>query len=316
VKILVTGGAGFIGSNLVHHLLALGGEVLVIDDLSSGEFDYLDPRADFRRIDVRDEEFLQAAVAYNPQVIVHAAAQSSVLKSIDDPEYTHSVNVEGTKMVARAAIEIGVERVVFTSTASVYGDPAPELLPVREDTPTAPLTPYGLSKVEAEAALAEMLRPAGIDFAIARPSNVYGPRQDAVGEGGVVSRFCHSLASGEQPILHSDGRQTRDFIYVGDVVSGLVSMIGGEIYFAGEAGEIGAGVYHLSTGTPTSIEQLMRALQRVSGKFEDFGYAPAREGDVHDIVLNPGKASEVFEWCAGVDFNTGLTKTWNWFLQN
>jgi len=314
VKILITGGAGFIGSNLAHYLLALEGEVLIVDDLSTGKVENLDPRADFRCLDVRDEALVELARAWQPDVIVHLAAQISVAKSVAEPELTHSVNVDGTRRVAQAAVACGAERLVFASTAAVYGDPDPSLLPLVETCPTVPTNPYGASKLAAEQVIAETLRPAGVDFAIARLANVYGPRQGADGEGGVVSVFCNTLASGgKKLVINGDGKQTRDFVYVGDIVMGLVSMIGGDIAFAGTDGEEAAGIYHLSTGQTVSVEYLAQSMQRISRVFADFEYAEAREGDIYASVLNPEKALDVFEWQATIELELGLTKTWEWY---
>ena len=336
MKILVTGGAGFIGSNLVHYLLALEGDVMVVDDLSTGKVENLDPRAEFRKMDVRDEALVELARQWQPEVIVHLAAQISVAKSMLEPELTRSVNVDGTWVVARAALECGAQRVVFCSTAAVYGDPDADLLPLSETDPVAPINPYGESKLAAEQVLREVLKPAGVDFAIARLSNVYGPRQDASGEGGVVSAFCDALLHGAGLRIYGDGKQTRDFIYVGDVVMGLVSMIGGDIAFSsfgeesgeesdGESGggsskESGEasdkGIFHLSTGQPLSVEYLARSLQRISRSMgAEFEYCAPREGDIYASVLDPGKALDVFEWQVNVGFEQGLQKTWTWFQQ-
>ena len=311
MKILVTGGAGFIGSNLAYRLLDLDGDVLVIDDLSSGAFENVDPRSGFRTLDIMDDAFEQAVLDYQPDCIVHLAAQSSVVRSTDDPERTHAVNVEGTRRVAAAARACGAERVVFASTAAVYG--APESVPLSETSPTIPINVYGQSKLDAERVLEAELRGSGVDFAILRFANVYGPRQSAAGEGGVVAIFCDTLARRGVPIIEGDGSQVRDFIFVGDVVTALVSAIGGEMEFAQEPGMPAAGIYNICTGEPTSIAAfagLMRGITLFPGQY---GSAPAREGDIRESVLDGTKARQVFEFAPEVELEDGLALTWKWF---
>lgn len=311
MRILVTGGAGFIGANLVYQLISLEGEVFVIDDLSTGKPENIDPRGGFRKVDICDEEFLGAVRAFNPDVIVHLAAQPSVAESFKDPEKNYRVNVEGTKNVIRAALENKVERVVFASSAAVYGDPVE--LPVREDAPLKPLSPYGESKLEAERLIDEELRGTGIDFAILRFANVYGPRQTAEGEGGVVASMAFAVAAGEQPVIHGDGNQTRDFIFVGDVVNALISAIGGDIAFAGDpATTKEPGRYNISTGTKHNLHQLVSALRIAAAWHGPVNHDEPREGDIRDSVLDPTRAKEVFEYETITDFEAGISLTYDW----
>ena len=311
MKILVTGGAGFIGSNLAYRLLDLGGDVLVVDDLSTGSFENIDPRSGFRTLDILDDAFTQAVLDYQPDCIVHLAAQPSVVRSVAEPEFTHLVNAEGTRRVAQAAKACGAERVIFASTAAVYGMP-PEI-PLRETSPTVPINPYGDSKLSGERILEEELRGSGTDFAILRFANVYGPRQSVVGEGGVVAAFCDTLARGEVPFIEGDGGQIRDFIFVGDVVTALVSAIGGEIVFAQEQGTPAAGIYNICTGDPTSIKALAGLMRGITLFAGEYGTAPAREGDIRESVLDGSKALEVFEFSPAVELEDGLALTWKWF---
>jgi UDP-glucose 4-epimerase len=193
----------------------------------------------------------------------------------------------------------------------VYGNP--EQLPLAETAPTVPLNPYGQSKLEGEVELATICREGETDFAIARFANVYGPRQDTVGEGGVVSMFCEGLTRGQDLTIHGDGTQTRDFIYVGDVVSALVSMIGGDIWFCQEADVPAAGIYNVATGAATSINDLAIRLQRISGQSVEIKHDAEREGDIRDSVLSPKKAREIFEWKATSELEHSLTNTYRWF---
>lgn len=312
MRILVTGGAGFIGSTLVYQLVVLGGEVLVVDNLTTGEFANVDPRAEFRKADVTSPEFLDIARNFKPDVIVHLAAQPSVAISVKDPEETMRINVGGTRNVVEAALATQCERVVFASTAAVYGDP--ERLPIAEGDRKEPTNPYGQSKLDAEKVIDEGLRGTSVDFAILRFANVYGPRQGVLGEGGVISAFAQALVAGEIPFIEGDGTQTRDFIYVSDIVFGLISVIGGDINFAGDPEtEPEPGRYNLGTGTSTSIQEVGASFRMAAQFFGQYDKAPAREGDIKDSVLDFTRARKTFEFLPDVDFNTGIEQTYNWF---
>ena len=331
MKILVTGGAGFIGGNLIHTLLDIGGEVMVIDNLSTGTIDNLDPRAQFRWMDILDDDFADVVCEFAPEVVVHLAAQPSVSRGEAEPELTRNINVEGTRRVIEAAQRCEAERIVFTSTAAVYG--IPHELPICETASIAPLGVYGETKVAGEELLRSTLDDeaagagtdgVGVDYAILRLANVYGPRQDAHGEGGVVARFCAAIAADEAPTIFGDGAQTRDFVYVSDVVMALVCAIGGDIAFAsyGAASDGSAdgpsddrGTFNISSGYATSVEQLLNALRAPANFTGTATYAAERTGDIRDSVLSPAKAHEVFEWEAGVDLTKGLVATWMWFSQ-
>ena len=317
MRILITGGAGFIGGNLAHYLLELDGEVMIVDDLSSGSFDNVDPRSEFRKLDILSDEFGEVCAAFAPDVIVHLAAQISVTKGEEQPDFTRLVNVEGTRRVVEAALSCGAERLVFASSAAVYG--IPEALPLIETAPTNPINVYGETKLAAEELIREMCDPSEVDYAILRFSNVYGPRQIAAGEGGVVSSFCESLASGMLPTIFGDGTQTRDFIYVADIVQALTWVIGGDIAFreygdrAGESTSDDRGTFNISSGREISIEQLLNALRAPANFSKKPKFEAARVNDIARSVLSPTKALEVFEWKADVDLNQGLDATWMWF---
>lgn len=309
MKVLVTGGAGFIGSNLVFALISGGHEVLVVDDLSAGRVENIDPRAEFRRLDILDADLSGTIAAYSPQAVVHLAAQASVPASIKDPVRDRMVNVDGTVAVARAARDAGARRMISASSAAVYGEP--EMLPLPESAAKRPQSPYGESKLAAEVALAAELSGTDTDFASFRFANVYGPRQDAAGEGGVVAIFCDRLRRQERPLIFGDGNQTRDFIYVGDVVNAILSALGSHQRLAGE-GPDGA-AFNISTGTRTSITQLLTSLRAVARYFGPQDHAEARGGDIVHSALDPSKAQRTFGWSAGVDIDTGVAATWRWF---
>jgi len=311
MRVVITGGAGFIGGNLVHALLGGGAEVTVIDDLSTGSIANVHPATMFRCLDVLSSDAAEAIVDARPDVVIHLAAQVSVAASLADPAFDRAVNVEGTRAVAQAAVAAGAKRVLAASSAAVYGEP--QELPLVESSPTGPAVPYGASKLEAESVLAEVLRPAGVDFASLRFANVYGPRQRAEGEGGVVAEFASRMARGETPVIFGSGRQTRDFIYVADVVNACVmaAVFEGVLARPGQNGP----AYNISTGRATSVNTLaegLRIAMRYPGTVE---WAPAREGDVEESVLSPAKAAEVFGWSAAVELQAGLAATGTWFMQ-
>jgi UDP-glucose 4-epimerase len=295
------------------HALVGGGvsEITIIDDLSTGSMDNVHPAAAFRCLDVTDEEAATAIIGARPEVVIHLAAQVSVAASLADPAHDRRVNVEGTRAVAEAAIAAGARRVIFASSAAVYGEPAE--LPLTEESPTEPAVPYGHSKLEAERVLAEVLRPAGVDFACLRFANVYGPRQRSDGEGGVVAEFASRMASGTAPVIFGTGAQTRDFIFVADVVSACVMAAEYEGVSAGPGANGPA--YNISTGRSTSVSMLAEGLRVAMRYAGDIQHAAARDGDVEASVLAPDKAAETFGWHAAADLQRGLGATGAWFLQ-
>jgi UDP-glucose 4-epimerase len=311
MRVLVTGGAGFIGSNLVHALLSGRHDVGVIDDLSAGSMANLHPAAWFRRLDLLDAGFADAVTEFGPEAVVHLAAQADVQASIADPERDWAVNVEGTRATAAVAAACGARRVISASSAAVYGEPAE--LPLGESSLKAPANPYGRSKLAAETALAQALAGTGTDFASFRFSNVYGPRQDWRGEGGVVAIFAAKLAAGERPVIYGSGRQTRDFIYVGDVVAAIIEALFAEGPLAGEMPDGPA--YNISTGEQHSVEEVAASLRMASRVMKEFDYLPEREGDVLDSALDPSKAASAFGWQAHQTLDAGLAVTWQWLKQ-
>lgn len=308
MRILVTGGAGFIGSNLVHALIGRH-ELGVIDDLSTGDPGNLHPAAWYRTLDILDPAFPRAVAEFSPEAIVHLAAQVSVTESVRDPARDHAVNVDGTRAVARAAASCGCSRMLSASSAAVYGEP--ETLPLPETARKGPLSPYGSSKLEAEGVMAEELRGSGVDFSALRFANVYGPRQDRRGEGGVVALFCGAISEGRAPVVFGDGKQTRDFIYVGDVVSALLAALEHPGVLAGEGPDGPA--YNISTGARTSVEMLLLGLRQAALYTGPVESAPEREGDIEHSALDPAKAASAFGWAAGVPLETGIAATWRWF---
>jgi UDP-glucose 4-epimerase len=292
LRAIVTGGAGFIGSNLVDGLLARGDEVTVIDNLATGKREYVDPSARFVEADVREPLELDA------DVVFHLAAQADVGTSVQRPLYDADVNVLGTVSVLEAARAAGAQ-VVFSSTGgAIYGDverPAPE------QTERRPVSPYAIAKLAAEEYLAGWNRIHGSRHVALRFANVYGPRQDSGLEGGVVAIFLERLARGEPTTIFGDGGQTRDFVYVGDVVSALLSAAGHD-----------GGVFNVGTGIETSIDELHALCRRVSGVDERPAYEPARLGDARRSVLDVSLAARELGWHPQVELEDGLRRTWEW----
>lgn len=306
MRYYVTGGAGFIGSGLVRALLSGGHEVMVVDDLSTGKPENLDPRAGFRKIDILDDVLADHLVAFAPDAVVHLAAQASVSASIADPERDRAVNAEGTRRVAAAARRAGARRVISASSAAVYGEPAE--LPLSESMSCAPVNPYGASKLEAESLLAGELAESGTDHVSLRFANVYGPRQDAEGEGGVIAIFLSRVAHNQAPTIYGDGRQTRDFIYVGDVVGAIVSALS----YEGALSENG-GVFNVSTGKRSSLLELVGAIRVAAGYYGPVEHGEARPGDIIHSSLDPSRAREVLGWQANMELEPGVALTWRWF---
>ena len=306
MRALVTGGAGFIGSNLVDGLLARGEEVTIVDNLSTGRRQNLDAAlaagAELLELDIRDAAALSAAVGERkPNVIFHLAAQIDVRKSVADPAFDASVNVGGTANVLEAARLAGCKRVVFSSTGgAIYGEGEGQELPLGEDAPLAPLSPYGQSKFAGEGYLALYERLYGMSSVALRLGNVYGPRQDPLGEAGVIAIFCGRLQEGGRPTVYGDGKQTRDYIYVGDVVAAMLAA----------AGSAASGPINVGTGVETDVLELATRLRELDGTQEfEPELAPARPGEVQRISIDPGRAEHELGWRAEVGLQEGLKLT-------
>ncbi|HEX7059395.1 MAG TPA: NAD-dependent epimerase/dehydratase family protein [Solirubrobacterales bacterium] len=306
MKCLVTGGAGFIGSNLVDALLARGDEVTVVDDLSTGRRENLDGAltrgARLVELDIREADALEALVTEErPEVVFHLAAQIDVRKSIADPAFDASINVGGTANVLEAARVAGTRRIVFVSTGgAIYGEGEGQELPLDEGAPIAPLSAYGQSKFSGEGYLALYERLYGLSGVSLRLGNVYGPRQDPLGEAGVIAIFCGRLQAGERPTVFGDGKQTRDYIYVGDVVAAALAASKSEA----------SGPINVGTGIETDVLELAARLGELGGT-EDFEpeLAPPRTGEVQRIAIDPTRAERELGWRAEVGLEEGLRLT-------
>jgi UDP-glucose 4-epimerase len=306
MKALVTGGAGFIGSNLTDALLARGDEAIVVDDLSTGRRENLDQAiadgATLIEADIRDRAAIaEIAGRERPDAIFHLAAQIDVRKSIADPAFDAAINVGGTANVLEAARSADARRVVFSSTGgAIYGEGQGQALPLSEDAPLAPEAPYGQSKFAGEGYLSLFERLYGLSTIPLRLGNVYGPRQDPLGEAGVIAIFCGKLRAGERPTVFGDGKQTRDYIYVGDVVAAMLAAAESET----------TGPVNIGTGVETDVLELARALGELGGAggFEP-ELAPPRTGEVQRISIDPGRAERELGWVPQVGLEDGLRRT-------
>jgi UDP-glucose 4-epimerase len=293
MRAVVTGGAGFVGSHVVDALVARGDDATVVDNLSSGKREHLNPGASFAEHDIREGLDLAGA-----DVVFHLAAQADVQTSVKRPDYDADVNVVGTVKVVEAARVAGAQ-VVFASTGgAIYGECKE---PAREDSPRRPLSPYGIAKLCAEEYLHGWNRIHGSQHVVLRLANVYGPRQDAGLEGGVVSIFLERMALGEETTIFGDGLQERDFVYVGDVVAAMLGAVG-------RAGD----VLNVGTGEATSVLDLHRTCRSVAGSSAEPGFATARIGDVSRSVLDVSRAAQELGWHAAVSLDDGVRRTWEW----
>ena len=295
---IVTGGAGFIGSHLVDALLADGYEVTVIDDLSSGKRSRVPKEAQLRELDIVDLAALESVVEeVAPTAIFHLAAQASVVASVENPGRDCEVNVKGTLHVVEVAGRCGAP-VVFTSTGgALYGDDAP--MPTAEDRIPAPLSPYGASKWAAEAYVKTWSLSSGIAHAVCRLGNVYGPRQSPHGEAGVVAIFAHRLHSGQAPTLYGQGKPTRDYVYVGDVVDALRAASGR------------AGTYNIATGVETDVLTVWNELRALAGSDLEPQLADLRPGELQHSCLDTSLAQRELSWQAQVPIADGLRLTYD-----
>ena len=302
MKVVVTGGAGFIGSHVAGAFLARGDDVLVIDDLSGGKRAQVPEGAAFTQLDVADYEALDAAVAnFGPELVAHLAAQASVTVSVTDPELDFASNVRGTFNVTRAAAGAGA-RVVFASTGgALYGNDAP--IPTPETFVPAPLSPYGASKLAGEAFVATQARAHGVANVVLRLGNVYGPRQDAHGEAGVVAIFSEKLLAGETPVAYGHGKPTRDYVHVEDVTRGFLL-----------AADKGApGTFNLGWGREVDVLELLAALQDAAGTDVEPRLEPLRPGELDRSAIDATAAAKTLGWRPEIELRDGVAGTFHWY---
>jgi UDP-glucose 4-epimerase len=306
VRILVTGGAGFIGSNVADRFVALGHEVAVFDDLSTGFREFVPARARLYEGDLADPQAVARCVGeFRPEIVDHHAAQIDVRHSVTDPLHDARVNILGSLGLLQACTAHGVRKLVYASTGgAIYGEGRE--LPATEDHPVNPEAPYGASKHAVEHYLHLWRLLHGLDYTVLRYPNVYGPRQNPHGEAGVNAIFIGRMLAGERPRIFGDGTAVRDYLYVDDVVEANVQAL------ARGSGEI----VNLGTGVPTSVNDIVRELRAILGFHEEAIHDAARPGEVQRIFLDAGRARRVLGWAPQVAFAEGLRRTVEWSRRN
>jgi UDP-glucose 4-epimerase len=300
MKILVTGGAGFIGSQVTDRYTAGGHQVIVIDSLITGKIENLNPRAQFYQMDIRDPGIEEVFARERPEAVNHHAAQIDVRKSVMDPLFDAGTNVLGTLNLLEKAVKHGVRRFIFASSGgAIYGDQPEGAEPASEDDPLRPVSPYGVAKAAGELYLHYYRAVHALDSVALRYGNVYGPRQDPLGEAGVVAIFAEKLLSGEQPLINGDGLQSRDYVYVGDVVEANVQALHQKV----------TGSFNIGTGVGKNVNELFWSLVQITGKSVKEVHGPAKPGEQRRSVLNCSKAHAALGWWPRVSFEEGLRRT-------
>lgn len=306
MKILVTGGAGFIGSNVVDAYIAAGHEVGVLDNFSTGREENVNPSARVHRVDIRDRQQVDHAIgSFRPDLVNHHAAQSEVPRSVADPGYDADVNVVGGLHVLKACVDHSVRKVIFSSSGgAIYGEP--DIVPAAEDHPVRPLSPYGTSKFAFEQYLATFQRTFGLDYTVLRYANIYGARQDfQAEEGRVVAIFASRMLEGRPVTIDGDGEQSRDMLHVGDVAAANLDAL--------EKGS--GGTFHVSSGVPATVNDLYRKLALLTGYKLEPNFGPPRKGDVYRIALDNAHAREGLGWQPGIPLEEGLSLTVDYFRE-
>ena len=302
MRVLVTGGAGFIGSHIVEALLAAKHEVMVIDNLSSGKKENLPPEVPLYEVDITDSVIDNVIKESRPQAIIHQAAQVAVPVSLRDPLFDADVNIMGTLNLLEACRSYAVEKFIFASSAAVYGNPL--YLPVDEKHAVRPLSGYGISKLTVEHYLEMYQELCGLRWTALRYANIYGPRQDALGEGGVVAIFINKLLSGQSPTIFGDGEQTRDFVFVKDVATAnLLALEQGDNQ-----------ILNISTGEATTVNELYGLLRQTIKSTLEPVYGPPRVGDIVHSYLDNQKVMQYLNWQPMFSLAQGLQETVQYYL--
>jgi UDP-glucose 4-epimerase len=307
MKILVTGGAGFIGSHVTDRYIAAGHQVVVVDNLTTGKKENLNPQARFYQSDIRDQGLEEIFAREQPEVVNHHAAQIDVRKSVQDPVFDATINILGMLNLLEKAVRHGVSRFVFASSGgAIYGDQPENAPPANEEIPQRPISPYGVAKATGELYLHYYKMVHGLNYVALRYGNVYGPRQDPFGEAGVVAIFTEKFLRHEQPIINGDGLQTRDYVFVGDVAEANLLALQPKA----------SGSFNVGTGVEKNVNELFQGLLQNMGQSVPEVHGPAKPGEQRRSVLNYARAQAVLGWQAKVSFSEGLRRTVESFQRN
>ena len=304
MKILVTGGAGFIASHVSDNFLALGHDVAIVDNFASGKRENLPAGASFYEVDIRDDKLRDVFEAVRPEVVVHHAAHIEVARSVREPAYDASINILGSLNLMECCRQYGVRKIIYAGTGgALVGEPIYN--PVDEAHPIDPLSPYGVSKHTVEHYLFTYKANHGIDYTVLRYPNVYGPRQDPHGEAGVVAIFSLLMLRGQPCTIFGDGTKTRDYCYVGDIAAANVLALNSPV----------SGVYNLGRGIQVSDLEVFEAVRAAVGSDMQPTYAPVRPGEVEHIAIDSSKAKRDLGWTGKVDFMDGVAKAVDFYRE-
>ncbi|MDD2807929.1 MAG: NAD-dependent epimerase/dehydratase family protein [Patescibacteria group bacterium] len=302
MKILVTGGAGFIGSHLVDALINNEHDVVVVDNLSTGTKENLNAKAKFIKLDITADQLAEVFAVEKPKVVFHLAAQIDVRKSVANPVWDAEQNIIGSINLLENCRKYEVQKVIFSSTGgAIYGET--EKIPTTESEPTEPISPYGIGKLATEKYLNYYWQVFGLPFTILRYGNVYGPRQNSKGEAGVVAIFCDKLQAGVSPTINGDGKQTRDYVYVGDVVKANLAAL--------ENDQVA--IFNIGTGVETDVNKLSALIKDAFGAEVEFNHGQAKTGEQQRSCLSFAKAKSELGWEPLVAIDSGIKNTVNWF---
>ena len=305
MKILVTGGAGFIGSQVADSYIENGHEVVILDNLSTGKKENINPLAKFINIDITDKKIRQLFNEENFDVVNHHAAQIDVRRSVADPIYDASINIIGTINILEHCVKAGVKKFIFASTGgAVYGEQ--KYFPADENHPVNPVSPYGITKLSIEKYLHFYQIEYGLNYSILRYANVYGPRQNPFGEAGVVAIFTNKLLQAEQPVINGDGSQTRDYVFVGDAVKANLLILKDNT----------SRIYNIGTGIETNVIELFGLLNELTGSNSDKKYGPPAKGEQMRSVISSEKIYKELNWKPSTPLKEGLKRTMDYYKKN
>ena len=302
MKILVTGGAGFIGSQVADAFISDGHDVYILDNLSTGNEQNINPKARFIKYDIGDPEVVKIFEKEKFDAVNHHAAQIDVRKSVSDPIFDAKINILGTINLLQSCIKTDVKKCMFASTGgAIYGEQ--EYFPADENHPTKPVSPYGITKLTIEKYLFFYKNEYGLNYTILRYANVYGPRQNPLGEAGVVAIFTNKLLKNENPVINGNGKQTRDYVFIGDVVKANVLNLSNN----------SPDIYNVGTGIETNVNEIFSKLNEISGGLAEEKHGPAAKGEQLRSVITSDKFYKKFNWKPSVKVNEGLKTTYDYF---